>query len=231
MSTKSHSRGQVVTSFEPLEHQKTPTAAFTQIRDAILSGELPPGTQLREAHIASEMKISRSPIREALSRLEEEGLVEKIAFRGAFVASVSPTTIAEIGAIRVLVEPYAVDAALENFTASDWKMLEQVISKFAKASDRRSGAAQIEAHLAFHRFFYERCGNAQLLGMWSGWESKLKLFYIVDHDVSFPNPHDVVGVHGELVDVFRSGDVEKIKSAVIHHIHGAPGAEVDDKHT
>jgi DNA-binding GntR family transcriptional regulator len=218
-----------VTTFEPLEHQKTPTAAFTQIRDAILSGALPPGTQLREAHIANEMKISRSPIREALSRLEEEGLVEKIAFRGAFVASVSPDTIAEIGAIRVLIEPYAVDLALERLTAADWKQLEQMIAKFAKATERRNGAAQIEAHLAFHRFFYERCGNRELLSMWSGWESKLRLFYIIDHD-AFPDPHDVVGVHGELVDTFRSGDAEKIKSAVVHHIHGAVGTEVNDAH-
>lgn len=219
-----------MTTFEPLEHQKTPTAAFTQIRDAILNGSLPPGTQLREAHIANEMKISRSPIREALSRLEEEGLVEKVAFRGAFVASVSPTTIAEIGAIRVLVEPQVVVLALEGMGRSDWKILDQLIAKFAKATDRRNGAAQVETHLAFHRFFYERCGNRELFNMWSGWESKLRLFYILDHD-AFPDPHDVLGVHGDLIEDFKSGDRERIRTAVTHHVHGAIGTEVDDKRT
>src|ERR1700755_86071 len=95
-------------SSDPLEHQKAPTAVLAQIRQAILSGDLPAGSQLREAHIAEEMGISRSPVREALSRLEEEGLVEKVPFKGAYVASVSPETIAEIAAIRTLIEPYAV---------------------------------------------------------------------------------------------------------------------------
>ena len=81
-------------TFAPLKHQKAPTAVLGQIRQAILSGALPAGSQLREAHIASEMGISRSPVREALSRLEEEGLVEKVPFKGAFVASVSPATVA-----------------------------------------------------------------------------------------------------------------------------------------
>jgi DNA-binding GntR family transcriptional regulator len=218
-----------VTTFEPLEHQKAPTAAFTQIREAILTGALPPGTQLREAHIATEMKISRSPVREALSRLEEEGLVEKVAFRGAFVASVSPATIAEIAQIRVLVEPFAVDMALAQLATADWKTLEGLINKLSKAADRKNMANQIENHLAFHRFFYERCGNAQLLALWMSWESKLKLFLILDHE-AFADVHGVVSVHTELIEVFRSGDRDRISSAVSHHIHGAPGTEVADGH-
>ncbi|WP_018599968.1 GntR family transcriptional regulator [Mycobacterium sp. 155] len=218
-----------MTTFEPLQHQKTPSAAFIQIREAILTGALPPGTQLREAHIATEMKISRSPVREALSRLEEEGLVEKVAFRGAFVASVSPVTVAEIAQIRVLVEPYVVNLALAGLSASDWKILEGLVAKLDRATDQNNKAAQIETHLAFHRFFYERCGNAQLLALWMSWESKLKLFLILDHE-AFADIHGVAAVHTELCEIFRSGDRDRILSAVAHHIHDAPGTEVSDGH-
>lgn len=217
-------------TFEPVEHQKAPAAVFNRIRDAILSGTLPSGTQLPAARIAEEMKISRSPVHEAISRLAEEGLVEKVAFRGAYVASVSPATIAEIASIRVLVEPHVIDLALARLKAGDWRVLEQVIAKLAKATDRRNGTGQIEEHLAFHRFFYERCGNQELLAMWVGWESKLQLFYVIDHD-AFVDPRDVVAVHDDLVATFRSGDPERIRSAVIHHIHGAPGTEAYDTET
>ena len=70
-----------------------------------------PGEQLRETHIAADLGISRSPLREALTKLEEEGLVVKVPFRGSFVVEVSAREVAEIAAIRLLVEPYAAELA------------------------------------------------------------------------------------------------------------------------
>ena len=67
----------------------TPDGVYRVLRAAILDGTVPAGGQLREAHIAADLGISRSPLREALTRLEEEGLVVKIPFRGAFVVEVS----------------------------------------------------------------------------------------------------------------------------------------------
>lgn len=213
-------------TFAPLEHQKAPTAVLAQIRQAILSGELVAGAQLREAHIADEMGISRSPVREALSRLEEEGLVEKVPFKGAFVASVSPETIAEIAAIRTLVEPYAVTQALPRLTDGDWKQLRRLLEQLGRASGHDLSSA-IEKHLAFHRYFYEKCGNATLLALWHDWESKLRLFFIVDHE-AFQHAPDVAGVHEELIAVIQSGDHERIRAAFAHHVHDAPGTEVGD---
>lgn len=213
-------------TFAPLEHQKAPTAVLAQIRQAILSGDLPAGAQLREAHIAEEMGISRSPVREALSRLEEEGLVEKVPFKGAFVASVSPGTIAEIAAIRTLVEPYAVTQALPRLNDGDWKQLRRLLEQLDRASGRDTVSA-IEKHLAFHRYFYEKSGNATLLALWQDWESKLRLFFIVDHE-AFESVEDVAGVHKELIDVIESGDHERIRAAFSHHVHDAPGTEVGD---
>jgi len=215
-----------VATFAPLQHQKAPTAVLTQIRQAILSGELPAGSQLREAHIADEMGISRSPVREALSRLEEEGLVEKVPFKGAYVASVSPETIAEIASIRTLLEPYAVSQALPRMTAADWKQLRKLLDQLNKATGRDAVSA-IEKHLAFHRYFYEKSGNATLLGLWQDWESKLRLFFIVDHE-AFQHAHDVAGVHEDLITVIESGDHESIRNAFSHHVHGAPGTEAGD---
>jgi DNA-binding GntR family transcriptional regulator len=215
-----------VATFAPLEHQKAPTAVLQQIRHAILAGDLKPGSQLREAHIAEEMGISRSPVREALSRLEEEGLVEKVPFKGAFVASVSPTTIAEIAGIRTQVEPYAVALALPKMTDADWKALRRTLDQLNRATGRDVGS-EIERHLAFHRFFYERANNQTLLQMWRDWESKLRLFFIMDHE-AFKSSRDVAGVHEELIEIIQAGDPDAIRVAFTHHVHGAPGVEAGD---
>ena len=99
--------------FGGLERTTTPEGVYRVLRAAILDGTVPPGGQLREAHIAADLGISRSPLREALTRLEEEGLIVKIPFRGAFVVEVSAQDVAEIASIRLLVEPYAGELALE----------------------------------------------------------------------------------------------------------------------
>jgi DNA-binding GntR family transcriptional regulator len=215
-----------VATFAPLEHQKAPTAVLAQIRQAILSGVLEPGEQLREAHIAEEMGISRSPIREALSRLEEEGLVNKVPFKGAFVASVSPETIAEIAGIRTQLEPYAVNLALPRLTSTDWKNLRRILEQMERAAGRELAIA-IEKHLAFHRYFYERSGNRTLLNLWCDWESKLRLFFIVDHK-AFENARDVAAMHEDLIETIRTGGPEAIRTAFAHHVHDAPGVEAGD---
>src|SRR5688500_19306911 len=90
-----------------LERTTTPEGVYRVLRRAILDGTLPPGGQLRERDIATDLGISRSPLREALTRLEEEGLVGKVPFRGAFVVGVSAEESAEMAWMRLLVEPYA----------------------------------------------------------------------------------------------------------------------------
>lgn len=207
----------------PLDHQKAPTAVYLQIRQAILDGSLPSGSQLREAHIATEMGISRSPLREALSRLEEDGLVEKVPFRGAFVATVSARTIEEIAAIRVVLEPYVVEQALPRLQDPHWQEVLAILTRLDEASSGEDAAAQIEAHLALHGYFYAHCGNALLAELWQSWESKLRLFFIADHS-SFRNPRDVSDVHRALIGVIRGGDPSAIHAAFRRHIHASPGA-------
>lgn len=208
-------------TFAPVAHQKAPAAVLAQIRAAILSGELSAGAPLREAHIAEEMGVSRSPVREALSRLEEEGLIEKVPFKGAFVATVSAQTVAEIAGIRTQLEPYAVDLTLQRITDADWKHLRRLLADFERAVVGHDTVAEIEKHLAFHRFFYERSGNKTLMSLWTDWESKLRLFFIVDHE-AFRNVRDVAGVHDELVSIIESGDHDRIHDAFARHIHETP---------
>ena len=212
--------------FQPLDQRTTPAAVYQEIRRAILNGQLPAGSQLLEAHIARDMGISRSPLREALGRMEEEGLVEKVPFRGAFVAQVQPETIREIATLRVLVESYAVQAAAHSLR-TDTSRLDQELASQRAAARAKDPGKMIEAHLSFHRLFYELSGNELLLELWKSWESKLQLFLIADHQ-AFGDLKELPRTHQKLVEIIRRGDQAAIVEAVRHHVHVAPGVEAAD---
>lgn len=214
--------------FEPLAQSTTPRAVYEVIRERILDGTLPAGSQLREAHIAADMGVSRSPLREALSKLEEDGLIVKVAFRGAFVAEVSAETIAEIAALRVLVEPYTVELSRECIRGDRRGELDTAIQNLHAATDDNDVAASIDAHLQFHRLFYVCSGSHLLLQMWEGFESKLRLFFAADHR-AFPDLHDVATEHEKLADLILTASLEDVRRELAHHIHGAPGTPVSDQ--
>ena len=130
-----------------LERTTTPEGVYRVLRAVILDGTVPPGGQLRERDIAADLGISRSPLREALTRLEEEGLIVKIPFRGAFVVEVSAHEVAEIASIRLLVEPYAAELALEALRGPERPRLTQTIEQFHRATEQNDIPTSIEAHL------------------------------------------------------------------------------------
>ena len=134
-----------------LERTTTPEGVYRVLRAAILDGTVPPGGQLRERDIAADLGVSRSPLREALSRLEEEGLIVKIPFRGAFVMEVSAQDVAEIASVRLLVEPYAGELALEALRGPERPRLSRTIEEFHRATEQNDIPASIDAHLQFHQ--------------------------------------------------------------------------------
>src|SRR5215218_5276749 len=125
--------GGMGTTFGGLERTTTPEGVYRMLRAAILDGTVPPGGQLRERDIAADLGISRSPLREALTRLEEEGLVVKIPFRGAFVVEVSADDIAEIASVRLLVEPYVGELSAEALRGADRPRLTEAIEELRRA--------------------------------------------------------------------------------------------------
>ena len=200
-----------------LEQRTTPDAVSGVLRSAILTGELLPGSALREMHIAGEMGISRAPVREALSKLEEEGLVVKIPFRGSFVAQVSPDTVREISGLRLHVEPYAVERSLPALLGPARDELERSLADLEDAVAARDIPASIDAHLALHRLFYIHADHALLLAMWTTWEAQLRLFLAVGHQ-SVGHLEHIVQAHVRLHDAIVSGDTDLIAEELHDHI-------------
>ena len=198
----------------------TPEGVYRVLRAAILDGTVPPGGQLREAHIAADLGISRSPLREAFTRLEEEGLIVKIPFRGAFVVEVSAQDVAEIASIRLLVEPYAWELSRDALRGPERPTLMQTIEDLKRATKERDIPANIDAHLRFHRLFYDLSGHGLLQSLWDGWESKLRLYLSVDQ-LTYSDPQDLVVEHERLAAVALEGDREAFRLELARHFQSA----------
>jgi len=198
------------------------------LRTAILDGTFPPGSQLRETYLAKDMGVSRTTLREALQRLDEEGLVTRIPFRGAFVAEVSGRVIAEIESLRSVLEAFAVELALPTLLTPEGaaELTEAVEALIAKTRDEDL-AGSIDAHLAVHRALYRASGHQLLFEMWESWESQLRLFLAVDHR-SFAHLADLASSHQRLLDRIRSGDMDAIREDLATHIR--PGLTTPSGH-
>ena len=194
----------------------TPDGVYRVLRAAILDGTVPAGGQLREAHIAADLGISRSPLREALTRLEEEGLIVKIPFRGAFVVEVIARVLAAIASIRLRIEPYAAELAMDALRGPERPRLLQTLEDLNRATEEKDIPASIDAHLRFHRLFYDLSGHSLLQNLWNGWESRLRLYLSADHR-SYSDVNEIAREHEGMVARVLEGDVEGFSREVANH--------------
>lgn len=203
-----------------ITQRTTPGSVAHVLRTAILEGRLKPGSQLRETHLAADLGVSRAPLREALGLLAEEGLVEKIPYRGAFVATVSEESIAEIASLRTRLEPYAIELALPRLRNGATRLkVTRALEDMTVGADSNDPAATIDAHMSFHRAFYELSGHQRLLDIWLSWEAQLQLFFSADHQL-FSDLHDMVADHTRLLNIIDTGDLDAITAEMCVHVQG-----------
>ncbi len=209
-----------------ITQRTTPGSVVQVLRNAILEGRLKPGSQLRETHLAADLGVSRAPLREALGLLADEGLVDKIPYRGAFVATVSAESIAEIASLRKRLEPYAIELALPKLKGGATRLqVTRALEDMTVGADNGDFAATIDAHMSFHRAFYELSGHRLLLDLWRSWEAQLQLFFSADQQL-FADLHDMVTDHQRLLAVIDTHDLPAIADEIDRHVHGGvPEAE------
>src|SRR6202165_6116729 len=102
--------------------------AYLRIRERIVSLDMPPGSVVNEGRLREELKIGRTPIREALQRLARENLVRSIPHRGTFVTDVNITDLARITEVRVVLEGHAARLAAERLSGADRRAVEELLA-------------------------------------------------------------------------------------------------------
>ena len=139
--------------------------AYSTIRNGILEGRFPPNSRITEQEIAAESGVSRTPVREALRRLQAEGLLQFVPNQGAVVASWSARDIEEIFELRAMLESYVASLAAEHATAEQIAILENLAERqFVASKGRGTGTLETISALnsEFHRILQEAAGSQRL---------------------------------------------------------------------
>ncbi|MGI6037094.1 MAG: GntR family transcriptional regulator [Limnochordia bacterium] len=135
---------------------------YDTLRKEILEGRLAPGTRLTETALAAEFNISRTPVREALALLRNEGLVCQKPGRGLVVREVSVQDIKELMGIRRVLEEYALEQAFDHFTEADLLQLELFINQAKYYLKKNDVQAIFEHNTKFHDYILEKSCNKRL---------------------------------------------------------------------
>jgi DNA-binding GntR family transcriptional regulator len=189
------------------------------LRDDILSGRLPEGQHLSEAHLASGFGVSRGTIREALVQLTNEGLLVARPNCGVRVASPAPASIREvILPIRRTIETCALRLFFDDLTEDDFQAWEKILRKMQTACREKDRAAAIEQDIAFHRSLLERAGQPDLLAIWTTILARIRHHFWRTHLSRKNKPIDVYADHRALVEAFRAGNKEAAVKALERHI-------------
>ena len=184
-------------------------AAYEYLRDAILSERLPPGTRLVELAIAEEIGLSQAPVREALARLQEQGLVEALGRRGRYVSSVPVQTGRILFDLRARVEPLAGRLAVAHIEPAHVLQFEHDLEVIRTAD---SVAARLDADMAFHKRIYHLSEFSPLAALWDQMELHIRrLRPISASSVTY-------GVHRAILDSLRAGDEASLDAALDVHM-------------
>jgi DNA-binding GntR family transcriptional regulator len=194
---------------------------YSALKEAILRGQLQPGTRLCEADIAAQMGISRAPIREALRQLEQEGLAVNSPYKGTFVATFTPDDIRELCAVRSLLEGYAVAQAVQRITPDDIERLTAIMDEMlAVARQDVDLAVFIEKDLRFHEEICRLSGNRRLFAVWSTLASQTRLYFMMVNQ-AYLDREAVARLHTPALEAIRAQDVEGANRALREAIESA----------
>lgn len=158
---------------------------FNTLRLAILKGELEPGERLMEIQLAERLGVSRTPIREAIRKLELEGLVLMIPRKGAEVAKISEKSLREVLEVRRSLEELAIELACQRITEEELKELEKAKTAFAEATQKGDPMEIAESDEHFHYLIYQATVNSRLVQILNNLREQMyryRLEYIKDAD-------------------------------------------------
>lgn len=199
-------------SYQPLREVVCET-----LREAIRKGVLQPGERLMEIQLAEELGVSRTPVREAIRKLELEGYVVMMPRRGTYVASLSIRDINEVFEIRTSLDSLASGLAAERITAEELERLERLLVSIGEYIDQNDMEKIVETDTEFHDLLYQASRNARLVGIIFNLRDQLTRFRTIS--MRYPGRlQETLEEHRRLVEAIAQGDVELAQRAAEKHM-------------
>lgn len=193
---------------------------YEAVREAILKGDLKSGERLIESETASLMKVSRTPVREALRMLEKEGLVEYIPRKGIFVKGFTRQDIIEIYSIRSALEALAVTFSVPNITPVELAQLKDSLAEMRTATENGDISALCESAKRFNDILVGSCKMPRLISLittYQGYLARFRAITLGGKERRFKALRE----HEAIVQAIEQRDSAKARELVTRHLQAA----------
>ena len=189
---------------------------FNTIREAIIVGELKPGERLMEVQLAEKMGVSRTPVREAIRKLELEGLVDMLPRKGAHVADLSVKDIMDVLEVRSTLDGLASSLSASRITDEEIKELKHLHTQFENYIEKGNTQGIIRKDAEFHDIIYRSSRNDKLIQISSNLREQIQRFRVI-YIKDYSSSKELVKEHAEIIDsIIRKDSTAAMKCAQQH---------------
>ncbi|MCR6545350.1 GntR family transcriptional regulator [Dehalobacterium formicoaceticum] len=193
---------------------------FETIREAIISGYLRPGERLMEVQLAEEMGVSRTPVREAIRKLEQEGFLVIVPRKGAYVAGISLKDIADVFEIRASMESLAAGLAAQRITEEELNTLKDMVVSFAESADHHDLKDIVHTDTDFHDIIYKASRNERLIPIINNLREQIQRYRATS--LAFPGRIKItVEEHRKMVEAISNKNVVLAQNLARAHVENA----------
>lgn len=192
--------------------------AYLQLRDKLIMLEIRPGAPINEGQIAAELGIGRTPVREAIKRLESDHLLVSYPRRGTFATGVDITELADVSEIRELLEPLAARRAAAMAGDEMRKEIRRTAEAISAMGGQGSDQRTLMRHdMAVHRLIYRAAANPHLEDVLIRYDNLATRIWCLVLD-KMPSVRGHIAEHAELLNAIADGDAERAGELALHHV-------------
>jgi DNA-binding GntR family transcriptional regulator len=213
-----YDRGVSTPDFMPVRALSKSREVFQRLRDAIWSGDLEPGTALREAHLAKQLNVSQVPVREALLQLEHLGLVVRVPDRGTTVTKLTRTDIVQMMEVRRHLEELAFRLACSRITRSVEAELRSHLKRMGTLVEAKDHFGVAEEDFNFHKTVWRASGNDVLAATLERLCMAVYAFVSLKRHAAGDAMRSAVKTHTLLYKALTSGDLDRVTTAIREHL-------------
>jgi DNA-binding GntR family transcriptional regulator len=207
-------------SLEPVERTTTPGIIADRIREAIINGSLPPGMQLTEAGLSERLRVSRGPVREAMQRLIQEGLLRNERHRGVFVVELKSDDVDDIYLARAAIERTAVSLLAQRPDQRALAALQATVEAMERAASSERWSALADLDLRFHEALVAATNSKRLMRMFRTLMAETRMC-VMGLEPGYPVWADLVDEHRAILAAMRRGAEAEVLELLDVHFRSA----------
>jgi DNA-binding GntR family transcriptional regulator len=205
--------------FKPLNILNLRDQIGQRIKSAILGGAFRPGERLVETAIAEQLDVSRAPVREALSALEQEGIVAHVPRRGYFVVEFTDKDIEEVYSLRLLLEVEALRRAIDRASQEDVAELQGLVDDLSTAAVNKDDPETIVAlDMAFHEGICRLADHSRLYSAWNNLRLQTQLLIGLTSRTHYDHPDQPRVWHQRILDAMKDKDLKQALETLKDHM-------------